>query len=445
MNDAHADLVVSLLKQAFQAQYGSVDDDAVLKITGAADNPLQLIRRYKNERSPNVAVTVDLLTTGVDVPEICNLVFLRRVNSRILFDQMIGRATRPCDDIGKQRFRIFDAVRIYEALEGVTAMKPVVVNPGITFAQLTCELAQVEGENQRALARDQFLAKLQRKKRHLSETAARDFESAAGMPPDEFAKKLAAMPLPEVASWFTQNPDLGEILDRRSDGPAQPIYVSGHEDKFVGTERGYGKGKPPEDYLKEFSDFITAKGNTIPALITVLTRPSELTRKQLRELAMELDTAGFSEASLSTAWREMTNQDIAARIIGFIRQAAIGDALMPYEQRVDRALQKILASKAWSTPQRQWLRRIAAQTKANVVVDRDAIDDPDLIFRREGGGFARLDRVSDGALQQLLDVQRAEGPASRGARARTRRALCPNTRHHLRSRQGGACGRGQPC
>jgi type I restriction enzyme R subunit len=77
--------------------YGSVDDDAVIKITGTADKPLQLIRRYKNERNPNVAVTVDLLTTGVDVPEICNLVFLRRVNSRILFDQMLGRATRLCD------------------------------------------------------------------------------------------------------------------------------------------------------------------------------------------------------------------------------------------------------------------------------------------------------------------------------------------------------------
>src|SRR5205085_12598069 len=95
VNDAHADLVVALLKQAFQDRYGSVEDDAVMKITGAADKPLQLIRRYRNERNPNVAVTVDLLTTGVDVPEICNLVFLRRVNSRILFDQMLGRATRP--------------------------------------------------------------------------------------------------------------------------------------------------------------------------------------------------------------------------------------------------------------------------------------------------------------------------------------------------------------
>src|SRR5262249_12469605 len=95
VNAAHADLVVHLLKQAFEQHYGSIDDDAVMKITGAADKPLQLIRRYKNERNPNVAVTVDLLTTGVDVPEICNLVFLRRVNSRILFDQMLGRATTP--------------------------------------------------------------------------------------------------------------------------------------------------------------------------------------------------------------------------------------------------------------------------------------------------------------------------------------------------------------
>ncbi len=53
VNDAHADLVVDLLKQAFRDQYGAVDDDAVLKITGAADKPLQLIRRYKNEHLPN--------------------------------------------------------------------------------------------------------------------------------------------------------------------------------------------------------------------------------------------------------------------------------------------------------------------------------------------------------------------------------------------------------
>jgi len=376
----------------------------VLKITGAADKPLQLIRRYRNERLPNVAVTVDLLTTGVDVHEICNLVFLRRVNSRILFDQMLGRATRRCDEIGKETFRIFDAVRIYEALHDLTAMQPVVVDPGITFTQLASELATLTGEEERQLARDQFLAKLQRKKRHLDATALRDFEASAGMPVDAFVQSLKAMPLADVAAWLTQSPNLGEILDRKGGAPAEPVFISNHADALRGTERGYGNATRPEDYLHAFADFIRANSNSIPALVTVLTRPRDLTRKQLRELALALDKAGFSEANLAAAWREMTNQEIAARIVGYIRQAAIGDPLVPYEQRVERALQKILASRAWTTPQRQWLQKLAAQTKANLIVDRAALDDPDLIFKREGGGFKRLDRIFGSELEQVLDA-----------------------------------------
>jgi type I restriction enzyme R subunit len=92
---------------------------------------------------------------------------------------------------------------------------------------------------------------------------------------------------------------------------------------------------------------------------------SELTRKQLRELALYLDRAGFTEAGLATAWRETTNRDIAARIVGYVRQAAIGDPLLPYAERVDRALARLLPQrprhgKAWTTPQRDWLKRITA-------------------------------------------------------------------------------------
>ncbi len=402
--DAHADMVVNLLKEAFADKYGSVDDDAVIKITGAADKPLELIRRFKNERDPNVAVTVDLLTTGIDVPKICNLVFLRRVNSRILFDQMLGRATRLCEDIEKEAFRVFDAVQIFDALGDMTAMQPVVVNPKISFTQLAQELVTVDNNEARQLVRDQFIAKLQSKKRHLSEKSARDFETKAGMTADEFIKKIKAMPIDDVAAWFTQNPDLGEILDRKSEGTALPVFISDHGDKLRDAERGYGEGKKPEDYLKEFTAFIQSHSNDIPALMTVSTRPRELTRKQLRELVLELDKAGFTETSLATAWREMTNQDIAARIIGFIRQAAIGDTLLPYNERVDHALQKLLVSKPWTAPQRDWLKRIAAQTKANMLVDRDAIDDPDLVFTREGGGFNRIDKIFNGELQQVLET-----------------------------------------
>ena len=90
----------------------------------------------------------------------------------------------------------------------------------------------------------------------------------------------------------------------------------------------------------------------------MLTRPRDLTRQQLRELALALDRAGFNEARLAAAWRDLTNQEIAARIVGYIRQAAIGDPLVPYDQRVDSALARILATFADPPSQRPWrLRR----------------------------------------------------------------------------------------
>ena len=411
VNTDHADLVVDVLKDAFEAQYGSVEDDAVIKITGNADKPLDLIRRFKNERLPNVAVTVDLLTTGIDVHEICNLVFLRQVNSRILFDQMLGRATRLCDFADgekKDSFRVFDAVRIFESIGNMTTMKPVVVNPAISFAQLEQEMVSVQDTAARELVREQFLAKLQVKKRHLDDQATQDFETRAGMRMEAFIQKLRNLPVAEVANWFVQNPRLGDLLDRKRESTGQPIFVSDHPDALHHIDRGYGNAIKPEDYLQAFKDFIASHGNELPALVTVLTRPRDLTRKQLKELMLALDQAGFTEARLSTAWRELSNQDIAARIIGYIRQAAIGDALLPYAERVDHALQNLLAKppagKPWTQPQRDWLKRIAAQTKANLLVDRDALDDPDLIFKRDGGGFARLDKLFNGQLQPVLEA-----------------------------------------
>ena len=402
-NDAHADLVVTLLKEEFQKQYGTVDDDAVLKITGSADKPLALIRRYKNERNPSIAVTVDLLTTGIDVPEICNIVFMRRVNSRILFDQMLGRATRLCPEVGKEAFRVFDAVQIYEAIKNITAMQPVVVDPRQSFTQLTEELTTLEDDEMRGLVRDQFLAKLQRTRLRFSERTLLDFEAVAGMLPEALIGQLKTMSAQEVGAWFTQHPGLGDLLDRRSGIDGDSVLISEHKDEVYSIERGYGEGQKPEDYLDAFAAFIRDNQDKIPALITVLTRPRDLTRKQLRELALELDRAGFTETNLATAWRETTNQDIAARIVGYIRKAAAGDSLISYDERVNQALQRILASKSWTTPQRQWLHKIAAQTRANVIVDREMLDDDDLLFKREGGGFQRLNKLFDGELTQVLD------------------------------------------
>ena len=401
VSNEHADLVVLLLKEALARRYGSVPDEAVAKITGRSDKPAQLIRRFKNEAFPNVAVTVDLLSTGVDVPEICNIVFLRRVNSRILYDQMIGRATRLCDAIGKDSFRIFDAVGLYDALQNFTAMKPVVVNPKIPFSQLLGELQSTEGEDWQ-LVREQLIAKLRRKQRHLGENAEARFRLLSGEEPEAFIERLQQLPETEARAWLGRIEGLGELLDAQWEVRSEPRFLSDHDDELRSIERGYGDAQRPEDYLEGFSAFVRDPGNDLPALTLVLTRPWELSRRDLRELRLALDQRGYSETTLATAWRDTTNQEMAASIMGWIRQAALGDPLMPYEQRVEKALQRILASRSWTKPQRDWLQRIANQTKVITIVDREALDDDALLFRREGGGWSRLNKLFGGELDGVL-------------------------------------------
>jgi type I restriction enzyme, R subunit len=77
----------------------------------------------------------------------------------------------------------------------------------------------------------------------------------------------------------------------------------------------------------------------------------------------------------------------------------LGDPLVPYGNRVRVAMQRILAGRAWTDPQKRWLRRIGEQIEKEIVVDRDAMDhDP---FAADGG-FARLNRVFDGELEAVL-------------------------------------------
>jgi type I restriction enzyme R subunit len=404
--DAHADMVVDILKAALQKQYGSVEDNAVLKITGSADKPLQLIRRYRNERLPSIVVTVDLLTTGVDVPSICNLVFLRRVKSRILYEQMLGRATRLCPEIEKESFRIFDAVELYSALESFTSMKPVVAKPKISFAQLTTELLSQKGKTEaQQEIKDQFVAKLQRKKQRIQGEALEHFEAVAQVSLDTFLEQVHKQSPEELAEWLSSHPKVSELLDR-STGEKQTLLVSDKVDSLREVRVGYGETDKPEDYLEGFSRFLHDNMNQLPALLTVLQRPRDLTRQELRELRMELDAAGYTERKLQTAWHQMTNQDIAASIIGFIRQQALKEDLIAYEERVEAAIKHILSSRQWTTPQKKWLKRIGKQINANTVVDRAALDTGE--FRQQAGGFDRLNKVFDGKLEEILaDVNEA--------------------------------------
>ena len=83
-------------------------------ITSDVAEPDVLIRRFKTETWPMVAVSVGMLDTGFDCREVLHLVLCRRVRSPILYQQMRGRGTRTAPHIGKRKFVIYDFFRNHQ-------------------------------------------------------------------------------------------------------------------------------------------------------------------------------------------------------------------------------------------------------------------------------------------------------------------------------------------
>lgn len=398
--DAHADSVVEILKQEFEAIGVDVPMDAIIKITGKIHNPHEAVRRYKNEKYPSIVVTVDLLTTGVDVPSICNLVFLRRIKSRILYEQMLGRATRRCDEINKNIFRIYDAVRVYETLQDYTEMKPVVPNPKTTFKQLAEEMQHISSEERIKKQVEQIIAKYQRKRALLEDNEERFTYFSKGIEPEDFPRYLKELNPEDAKVELGGLQTLWNFLDELKPAPSV-LLVSEHQDEYIATERGYGKGKKPEDYLEGFKKFIEENRNKIAALQVIFTRPAELDRASLKELKLLLDEEGYNTSALKAAWKATKNEDIAADIISYIRTLALGSSLVSHEQRVRNAMEKVRAMKDWNKVQTKWLDRFEKQLLHEEVIQAEDLNSDPF---DEAGGFERLDKIFENQLGKVLEL-----------------------------------------
>ena len=404
VDDQHADMIVDILKNIY-AEYG-VDNDAIMKITGSVGggNPKKVqeaIKRFKNERYPSIAVTVDLLTTGIDVPEITNLVFLRRVKSRILFEQMLGRATRLCPRIHKTHFEIYDPVGVYESLDPVNTMKPVVVNPSASFGQLLDGLEVLAEEKQITYQIEQIIAKLQRKKRNLDSKTMEHFVSmTGGMDPTQFIQQLEQESPQQARSKILAHRDLFHLLEEARTNGGRPVVISDTPDELVSHTRGYGTGSRPEDYLDAFADYVKTHLNEIAALNIVCTRPKELTRASLKDLRLTLDREGFTTQQLNTAISELTNEEMAADIISLIRRYAIGSTLISHEARIRRAVDKLKKAHKFTAMEQKWIGRMEKYLMEESVLNVGVFDE-DTRFQ-SAGGFMKIDRIFQNKLESIV-------------------------------------------
>jgi len=401
---SHANQLVSLCREAFGR-----GDGFVAKITGAkdVDRPLQRIKEFRNRPEPKVVVTVDLLTTGVDIPSLEFLVFLRPVKSRILFEQMLGRGTRLCDEFegpAKSHFVVFDCFdgTLIESFRNASGMA---VEAPVSDPVPLEEVVENIWNNERRDYNVKVLAKRLKRidKEITGEGRVKFLEFTNNLDLTHFADQLDGL----LKANFTGTMDLlrnqaFQQFLKQYPRPNRDFVIATGVLDTVSSERliRYKENDlRPADYLAEFSKFVEANRAQIEALSILLDKPEGWGAEALRELRVALVRAQFPEDRVREAVT-IARHKALADVISMVKNAA--DAARPLltaEERVNAAISQVTGGLEITQEQRAWLELIRQRLVADLAIEPD---DFDLHPLDERGGFARANKAFGGTLIDLL-------------------------------------------
>jgi type I restriction enzyme R subunit len=402
---SHADQLVGTARDIF-----GQGDAFVAKITGRVDRPLQRIREFRNRPKPSIVVSVDMLTTGVDIPDLEFLVFLRPVKSRILFEQMLGRGTRKGEKYpDKSHFVVFDCfdgtlLAYFRNSTAITA-EPLEAD-GKTIAQIIEEIWQNRDRdyNIRRLVR-----RLQRVDKQMSGDARELF---ARFVPDGDVARLAEDIQAKLRESFTdtmkilRDQDFQELLVNYPRPPRTFLVAATVQDEVSSEwliKGATGQEYKPADYLVAFEEFIRANADQVDAIAILLSRPQGWGSTPLRELRLALSQTPehFTEDNLRRAF-QIAHHKALVDIISMVKRAALDTSpLYTAEERVNEAIDHVTAGRQLTDDQAKWMEHIRQHLVANLSIDRDDFENVPVLLNR--GGWGKANRVFDGELADLLE------------------------------------------
>ncbi|WP_431987535.1 type I restriction-modification enzyme R subunit C-terminal domain-containing protein [Streptomyces parvulus] len=392
---SHADQLVDMAREIFGQGEGFVT-----KITGRVDRPLQSIREFRNRPVPQIVATVDLLTTGVDIPDLEFLVFLRPVKSRVLFEQMLGRGTRLGRDLApnKDRFVVFDCfdgslIAYFKNATGITAEPAESDNKSI--AQIVEEIWQNKD-------RDYNVRRLVKRFQRIAKTMSGEaYELLSAFIPDgdltDWASKLPTLLRTSFVATMKILRDEGfqDLLENLPRGGKTFVVASSAVDEVSSEwliQGATGQKYRPDDYLNAFTEFVRREAEKLEAMSVLLNRPKGWNPRALTELREVLSRAPehFTEANLERAFRAKYGKALVD-IISMVKHAARDAApLLTAQERVKAAVTKVIAGQDLTIEQQQWMDYIEQHLVENLSIDREDFDLIPILSSRGGWGRARL-------------------------------------------------------
>lgn len=453
-DDNHAENIVRVVREEFAAGNAFCQ-----KITYRAEGkPEEILQDFRNSYYPRIAVTVDMIATGVDVRAIEILLFMRLVKSRGYFVQMRGRGTRiisqtelqgvTSDAPQKTHFILVDAVGLTET-NMIDTTPSLIRQPAIAFGELLERVGFGSHDEDTVstvagrLVRLQYKLTPEDEQTITSLTAGHSLsdmihdllqaidpdaqlETARQMSgqvkPDEKALQTAVKHLYWTATEpFRTNPHLRQTLIAIH-GRREIIIDQVSQDTVI--QAGFEVNDPSRQKVQSFQAYIQTHKDEITALQILYNQPysqQTLTIDQIRELANRLKQPPhlWTEETLWNAYaqiekdkvRGVGTQRVLTDMISLVRHVLHPDeALRPYPELVRERYTDWLAAqekvgKQFTPDQRWWLDRIATFIGLNLAITPDdfGIDGE---FVNRGGHWAAAEVLGPDWVMLLAEMNR---------------------------------------
>lgn len=417
----HADALVD----AFREELG-LGNDKVFKITYRCGKDARTqIKKFRNSLDEAwIIVTVDMLSTGVDVPRIENIIFDRAVGSRVLFEQMMGRGTRLCKEIGKTHFTVFDTLGICDVHKkiGQSAFNEEYSEPSkpVSIKQI---IDRINRGIRQDYYEDRLIKRLQRITKNLPPVGIDEFAIYEEIPNGDlgkFASNLKENLKKDFRKHFALFKDAGfvEKLEKWSGYERQKMIVAtdyiDEADSEVLFRTSDGENLKPDDYIESFVKYVRDNENKINALEIVMKKPKNLQLKDLKELAKVLrrQPEAYSVEKLNKALELSSKEELSqhsnkvldqiSELVSYIQYAEDTEEFLSMQERIDKAVIKIVSNETFNIEQIKWFNVIRDFVITRLKVTKEDIN-TSAVFRKVGG-YKTLNEVFNGKLDKLMDA-----------------------------------------
>jgi type I restriction enzyme R subunit len=446
-DDNHAEEIVHIARQVFNK-----GNDFAKKITyRTSEKPQELLKSFRVEPNPRIAVTVDMIATGTDVKPIEVLIFMRDVRSSQYFEQMKGRGARTVADsdlqqvtpdaVAKTKFILIDAVGVTETAKSVS--RPLERKRGVTFDALLDQIAQgnrdedalsslaarlaalahdIEDEDTAAISKATGGLSLKDLSNRLLDaidadtiTAVAEQQHGSPVTDDQFDKVEETLRNAACAPF--DSPVVRKLLKdikHRSQIVLDEVTV----DQLVAAPEF--SVKQAEDTVAKFKQFLEANKDELLALQILYSRPYKsepLTYDAIQELAAAMTRAPWHLGMVAVwqAYKRLEGDKVKGahagklltNIIALVRFALGQDAtLEPFDIQVVQRFNLWMgrqkkAGNDYTAEQTWWLQSIRDHIAANAAIEQTDFQEVPSLSNK--GGLIRARAVFGSGLGPLLD------------------------------------------